>query len=127
MTDPRLNVWIVDDDQSVRWVLEKALKHADMATRSFERAEHLLDALETARLHVRMLQRFLQHPADRLIVVNNPDIEVVISHSMPPVRVGYARRRSSCRGGSRTRSVRHDGWSVPGQRAGRDRYPRAGS
>jgi two-component system nitrogen regulation response regulator GlnG len=35
----------MDDDQSVRWVLEKALKQADMQTRSFERAEHLLDAL----------------------------------------------------------------------------------
>ena len=46
MTDNDLNVWIVDDDQSVRWVLEKALKHADMETRSFERAEHLLDALD---------------------------------------------------------------------------------
>lgn len=45
MTNPQLNVWIVDDDQSVRWVLEKALKQADMETRSFERAEHLLDAL----------------------------------------------------------------------------------
>ena len=41
-----LNVWIVDDDQSVRWVLEKALKQAEMATRSFERAEHLLEAAE---------------------------------------------------------------------------------
>ena len=40
-----LDVWVVDDDQSVRWVLEKALKQADMQTRSFERAEHLLDAL----------------------------------------------------------------------------------
>ncbi len=46
MNDQDLNVWIVDDDQSVRWVLEKALKHADMETRSFERAEHLLDALD---------------------------------------------------------------------------------
>lgn len=46
MIDKDLNVWIVDDDQSVRWVLEKALKHADMETRSFERAEHLLDALD---------------------------------------------------------------------------------
>jgi two-component system nitrogen regulation response regulator GlnG len=45
MTSAPLNVWIVDDDQSVRWVLEKALKQADMETRSFERAEHLLDAL----------------------------------------------------------------------------------
>ena len=46
MTKQVLNVWIVDDDQSVRWVLEKALKQADMETRSFERAEHLLEAID---------------------------------------------------------------------------------
>ena len=45
MNSPRLNVWIVDDDQSLRWVLEKALNQADMDTRSFERAEHLLEAI----------------------------------------------------------------------------------
>ncbi|MBT8108800.1 MAG: nitrogen regulation protein NR(I) [Gammaproteobacteria bacterium] len=45
MTSHPLDVWVVDDDQSVRWVLEKALKQADMETRSFERAEHLLEAL----------------------------------------------------------------------------------
>jgi two-component system nitrogen regulation response regulator GlnG len=39
-----LEVWIVDDDQSLRWVLEKALRLAGMQTRSFERAEHLLAA-----------------------------------------------------------------------------------
>jgi two-component system nitrogen regulation response regulator GlnG len=46
MTNDALNVWIVDDDQSVRWVLEKALKQADMRTRCFERAEHLLEAID---------------------------------------------------------------------------------
>ena len=46
MTNRTLTVWIVDDDQSVRWVLEKALKQADMETRSFERAEHLLEAID---------------------------------------------------------------------------------
>ena len=46
MTSRPLNVWIVDDDQSVRWVLEKAFKQADMQTRSFERAEHLLEAID---------------------------------------------------------------------------------
>ena len=45
MDSQALTVWIVDDDQSVRWVLEKALKQANMETRSFERAEHLLDAI----------------------------------------------------------------------------------
>jgi len=45
MNDRPLNVWVVDDDQSVRWVLEKALAQADMKGRSFERAEHLLEAI----------------------------------------------------------------------------------
>ena len=48
MTESQLNVWVVDDDQSVRWVLEKALRQADMEARSFERAEHLLEAIEHA-------------------------------------------------------------------------------
>lgn len=47
--DKKLEVWVVDDDQSVRWVLEKALRQANMETRSFERAEHLLDALASGQ------------------------------------------------------------------------------
>ena len=43
--DAPIAAWIVDDDQSLRWVLEKALRQADMQTRSFERAELLLDAI----------------------------------------------------------------------------------
>jgi len=46
MAERPLNVWVVDDDQSVRWVLEKALRQADMEGRTFERAEHLLEAIE---------------------------------------------------------------------------------
>lgn len=49
MADRSLNVWVVDDDQSVRWVLEKALRQADMKGRTFERAEHLLEAIEHAQ------------------------------------------------------------------------------
>ncbi|MDJ0906335.1 MAG: nitrogen regulation protein NR(I) [Woeseiaceae bacterium] len=45
MNDQPLNVWVVDDDQSVRWVLEKALRQAGMNARTFERAEHLLEAI----------------------------------------------------------------------------------
>lgn len=44
-----LDVWVVDDDQSVRWVLEKALRQADMQPRGFERAEHLLEAIDTEK------------------------------------------------------------------------------
>jgi two-component system nitrogen regulation response regulator GlnG len=38
-------VWIVDDDSSIRWVLEKALTSANISVASFESAECLLDAL----------------------------------------------------------------------------------
>jgi len=44
-----LDVWVVDDDQSVRWVLERAYRQAGFGTRTFERAEHLLEALERHR------------------------------------------------------------------------------
>ncbi len=45
--DKSLEAWVVDDDQSVRWVLEKALKQAGIETRSFERGELLLEALDS--------------------------------------------------------------------------------
>ena len=45
--DKKLRVWVVDDDQSVRWVLEQALKQADIEARSFERGELLLEALDS--------------------------------------------------------------------------------
>jgi len=39
-------VWVVDDDQSIRWVLEKALEKASRPSRLFESAEDMLDALK---------------------------------------------------------------------------------
>jgi two-component system nitrogen regulation response regulator GlnG len=44
-TDTR--VWVVDDDASVRWVLDKALQAEGMSTRCFEGASELLHALGT--------------------------------------------------------------------------------
>ncbi|HZW59085.1 MAG TPA: response regulator, partial [Woeseiaceae bacterium] len=49
-----LTVWVVDDDQSVRWVLERALRQAGIKSVSFERAEHLLEALRDDRPDVLM-------------------------------------------------------------------------
>jgi len=40
-----LNVWIVDDDESIRWVIEKSLTRAGMQVTSFPGAAELLDAL----------------------------------------------------------------------------------
>lgn len=41
-------IWIVDDDQSIRFVLEKALMREDLPTRSFTNAREVLTALEAA-------------------------------------------------------------------------------
>ena len=42
---PALEVWIVDDDASIRWVLERALKQAGMVPIAFEDADSALAAL----------------------------------------------------------------------------------
>jgi two-component system nitrogen regulation response regulator GlnG len=41
----RNEVWVVDDDRSIRWVLEKALQKADMDVQSFSNANDVLAAL----------------------------------------------------------------------------------
>ena len=38
-------VWVIDDDQSIRWVLEKTLKQAGMQVNVFESADEALDAM----------------------------------------------------------------------------------
>ncbi len=40
-------IWIVDDDQSIRFVLEKALAREDIAVRSFANPRDVLKAFET--------------------------------------------------------------------------------
>jgi len=39
-------VWVIDDDKSIRWVLEKALKKADMEVVTFENGDQLLNKLD---------------------------------------------------------------------------------
>jgi two-component system nitrogen regulation response regulator GlnG len=39
-------VWVIDDDRSIRWVLEKALTKAGMQVRSFSSANGVMEALE---------------------------------------------------------------------------------
>ena len=41
-----IDVWIVDDDESIRWVLEKSLSREGMNVQSFPGAAELLDALQ---------------------------------------------------------------------------------
>ena len=39
-------VWVIDDDRSIRWVLEKALQKADIQVTSFSNATGVMEALE---------------------------------------------------------------------------------
>ena len=43
-------VWIVDDDSSIRWVLQKALKSADLECFSFENPEDVLRQIEAGEI-----------------------------------------------------------------------------
>ena len=45
MTD-KTGVWVIDDDQSIRWVLEKALEKAGMKVNAFSSASGILEALQ---------------------------------------------------------------------------------
>ncbi len=44
MSSPE-RIWIIDDDRSIRWVLERALRRAEMDVESFESAAGVLEAL----------------------------------------------------------------------------------
>ena len=43
------NVWVVDDDQSIRWVLERALKSDSLQVTSFDSGDAMLSRLERER------------------------------------------------------------------------------
>jgi two-component system nitrogen regulation response regulator GlnG len=49
-----LNVWLVDDDASIRWVLERALRQGGMSPTSFEQADAAIAALKRNRPDVLM-------------------------------------------------------------------------
>ena len=42
-------VWVIDDDRSIRWVLEKALSQANMSVKCFDSANEIADLLDRQR------------------------------------------------------------------------------
>ena len=46
------DVWLIDDDRSIRWVLDKALRQAGLQARGFETGESALQALNDDRPRV---------------------------------------------------------------------------
>ncbi len=46
------NIWIIDDDQSIRWVLQRALEKAGMKITAFEFTSDLLNALTASNAEI---------------------------------------------------------------------------
>lgn len=76
------NVWIVDDDRSIRWVLEKALMQEGLAVTVFEDAQHLLNKLAKEQPHA-IVTDIRMPNIDGLtllakIRIDHPDIPVIV-------------------------------------------------
>jgi len=80
---PRSNrVWVIDDDRSIRWVLEKALQKAEMEVRTFESANEVLEALAREQPDV-MISDVRMPGMDGLSLLSHvhetyPDLPVII-------------------------------------------------
>jgi two-component system nitrogen regulation response regulator GlnG len=82
MATPGLSVWVVDDDESVRWVLEQALKQAHMFPRAFESGGEFFAALAQGRpdvliTDIRMPDMSGLELLERL-ARTDPDIPVIV-------------------------------------------------
>ncbi|OJF69209.1 nitrogen regulation protein NR(I) [Alteromonas sp. V450] len=75
------SVWIVDDDSSIRWVLQKALQAADISCLSFENPEDLLLQLQSGQAPEVIISDIRMPQMDGMTLLN----EVHISHPMLPV------------------------------------------
>ncbi len=77
------SVWIIDDDRSIRWVLEKALGREQIPSASFGSADEALAALETGPLP-RVLISDIRMPGAsgldllRQVKQRHPDLPVIV-------------------------------------------------
>ena len=75
------SVWIVDDDSSIRWVLQKALQSADISCLSFENPEDLLLQLQSGQAPEVIISDIRMPQMDGMTLLN----EVHASHPLLPV------------------------------------------
>lgn len=75
------SVWIVDDDSSIRWVLQKALQAANIACQCFENPQDLLLQLETGQAPEVVVSDIRMPQMDGMTLLT----EIHQSHPMIPV------------------------------------------
>jgi two-component system, NtrC family, nitrogen regulation response regulator GlnG len=82
MNPKSLNVWLVDDDASIRWVLERALNQSGMLTTTFGEVRGVLDALRRSAPDVLITD--VRMPGEsgidllRAIQTSRPDLPVIV-------------------------------------------------
>ena len=77
------NVWVVDDDNSIRWVLERALNQAGIQNRCFEEADSLLAEIEQSQPDA-IISDIRMHGTNGLEMLNQlhtrfPDLPIIIT------------------------------------------------
>lgn len=82
MSANKESIWVVDDDRSIRWVLEKALSKAEMEVRTFEEADSVIRALERGQPDA-IISDVRMPGMDGLALLdkihaNHPDLPVII-------------------------------------------------
>jgi len=77
-----LNVWLVDDDASIRWVLERALRQGGMAPTAFDHADSALAALRRDRPDVLITDIRMPGRSGLELLTeirdNQPDLPVIV-------------------------------------------------
>jgi len=82
MTTHQREVWIVDDDHAIRWVLERALAQAEIKTRSFDEADKVIARLRSSEPDA-IISDIRMPGTDGLELLNHvnathPDLPVII-------------------------------------------------
>lgn len=80
MSHSSQHIWLLDDDASIRWVLERALQREQLACRSFSSAEDLYQALRTEQ--PRVLLTDIRMPGD-----DGLQVLATLRQDYPSVRV----------------------------------------
>ena len=82
-------IWVIDDDRSIRWVLERALDQAGLTAASFESATPALARLENEQPDVIITDVRMPGPDGmevlRTIKKRWPDCEVVVITGYPTI------------------------------------------